>query len=787
MDKNKDVYDILNELRKSKGMEEYSMPKPDPEKEEKKSFAKEYHTLGMKAIDNTKIKVENVEINKDSKDFIDSFFGQSSTSGENKYETPVITIDTLAEQINSEKPELKPELATKKEPEVIAEPSPEPEPVVIPEPVIIPEPEPVVAPEPEIDVTIPVEDEEEIALEDLKLKQEQMAQEFELNIPEEIFIPNLDDEQQEKDVENEIADYPEKIEESIIDEFTSESDKESFEVEFKKDKMGYFIKMIVVGSLFAVNLLIVLLQDSSLLPSLFSSSVEPITYVFTSILLLTAGVITCIGTVVNGFTSLFSFKRSLDTVAAISSIAILAFACVAMANLDTVSSGAAQVFTASGLLILLVSTVGKYYFASDLLKKFQFITENDSKNTLSFSKEEELCEILQQQLGYEVNQFAVQKKTDFTDNFMKRAYSATPMDRSSTILTIISVVTAAVVTWMSVSAGSTVSVALSHCAAVLSVSAPLTLIMGYAVPLYSAGNKLKRYGAVLNGYSSVEDICKSDALVCRDVDIIAKDSITIHGIKTFADARIDEIIIYCASVMDRADNPINANFDDIIQGKKEMLLPTESLTFSLAKGIEAYVNKKRVNIGTGKQLEAAGFDVPSKDYEDKYVGTSGRAAMYVAISGELLAMFTVSYHLREQTLDAVYSVNHKDISVMISTTDPLLDERIIGQMFGSKDIGVTVIESDISVAVDQSAEIVDSAAIHSGSFESLASLIKAAFGIRRKTLGVLVMQWLATVGGIFMVMSTIVLSAYSASVGADSAVLYQLGWSAIIWIIAMFF
>ncbi len=116
----------------------------------------------------------------------------------------------------------------------------------------------------------------------------------------------------------------------------------------------------------------------------------------------------------------------------------------------------------------------------------------------------------------------------------------------------------------------------------------------------------------------------------------------LHGIKAFSEGQIDSAILDVASVICAGDGPLKPVFINMIGGNLSMLKKVDNMSYEDGMGITAWVGGQQVLIGNAQLLLSHGVDTPSKDFESRY-RQNGKEILYLSNSGELTAMFVLSY------------------------------------------------------------------------------------------------------------------------------------------------
>ena len=86
-------------------------------------------------------------------------------------------------------------------------------------------------------------------------------------------------------------------------------------------------------------------------------------------------------------------------------------------------------------------------------------------------------------------------------------------------------------------------------------------------------------------------------------------------------------------------------------------------------GLSAWVDGKRVLVGNRELMVNHGVEVPSNDYEMRYV-KDRKNIVYLANSGQLSAMFVISYRPNKQTKEQLDKLSERGMYLIINTSDP---------------------------------------------------------------------------------------------------------------------
>ncbi|MBQ5320935.1 MAG: hypothetical protein J6K88_02560 [Oscillospiraceae bacterium] len=325
------------------------------------------------------------------------------------------------------------------------------------------------------------------------------------------------------------------------------------------------------------------------------------------------------------------------------------------------------------------------------------------------------------------------KKAGFLKDFLKYSFSLDPADRTVKITGIISFFGSLVSAVLAYYFMGDIFWALNIFTLMNVLSAPFSQFLGTNIPLFRASKKALKHGGMITGYASVEDLYSMDALLVDSDELFPAGTIKLKGIKTFEGQRIDEAILDAASVIVAAGTTLKSVFSDIIDDKKELLKPVDTLVYEDSMGVSGWVDSKRVLIGNRTLMDNHNIIVPSADYESKYVDEDSEA-IYLANSGTLTAMFVVSYGRDKETAKALYDLERHGIKLLVRTTDPNITEEKLSEIFSIDKELFSIVPSALHKDCKNEVQPVPSApaaAAHTGRFPAAAACIGAAMSAKK--------------------------------------------------------
>ena len=502
-------------------------------------------------------------------------------------------------------------------------------------------------------------------------------------------------------------------------------------------------------------------------------------FLIVNLVLCVLGAVVCSGIVGGGIMALLRLRANGDTPAALAVLAAVVQGAVLTALPDTVyASDSISLYFCVALAALWCNLWGKSLLLSRVARNLRTLTGGRDKYAFVQIQNREFAREFARGLGPEVNRVAYSVKSDFLMGFLEKSYAPDYSETFHCFAAPVSLLGALVVAVASFLLGDgDLPVAVSGFTAVLCVCAPFSSTLVPNLMLNRVSKGLARGGQLLAGYETAEELSETDAVVLNDKDLFLPENIMIHGMKVFAEKRIDEAILDAASVVISCDGILSGVFLNMVGGNRRMLKPVENLAYEDGLGISAWVSGKRVLIGSRDLMHHHGIDCPSKDFESRYV-RDGRRVFYIASSGELSAMFVVSYNPDPDRAQQLAELQRRGVSVVVHTTDPNLTVELIAGAFGLKRTGLKVLPAKLHAEygmLTQPKARIAAGAAHSGGAAGVLSLLRAAAAVRASVMHGAVAQVIGIVAGYGLV----AFMAFTSSLSlASSAVLlgYGLVW-----------
>ncbi len=382
----------------------------------------------------------------------------------------------------------------------------------------------------------------------------------------------------------------------------------------------------------------------------------------------------------NGVKRLLTLHADADTPPAVCGVLGLLYTATMFAQTAQIADGRAYFLSAAAGLSLLAGALGRQVQVVRIQRNFGFVgNEKQKKYVATVIEDRKVTEALGFPDGENGTPRVVYyRRVPFLSKFLDTSYAYDPADR--------------VMRWF---APLVLGVALV-CAVgfgllfpdrwdrawLLFVTAVLLTMPSWSMfavqrAMARSCRKALRKGAVIGGFAAAEQFGdRTKAVILEAAELFPKDQVKLHGIKTFSGTRIDEAITDAAAVMIAAKGPLSPIFHRLIENRTDILREVDSLAYEQDMGLSGWVGGRRVLIGNRRLLENHGVDVPTKEYEDRYV-RDDRCVVYLSTGGELSAMFVVSYLANDAIKKQLRALERAHVRIVVRTCDPNITDALM--------------------------------------------------------------------------------------------------------------
>ena len=540
----------------------------------------------------------------------------------------------------------------------------------------------------------------------------------------------------------------------------------------------------VLAGILAVVLLHLGLTAERLLPplSVLDPDAAPAAFYAANLLLFAASLFVGYPVLRDGLAGLRG-RPSADTMPALAAGAALLQAVVAMLNANAYrSTEGIGLLTGMAALGLFLALVGSRVMLSAVQGGYALAAEGGELRGAYRTRDKDLIRALARDLE-QTDPWVRRSRPEQTasDDFVEQSLSERASERRARKVACVLLAAAVLSGVAFLLFGGGINCAVAAAAAVLCMGAPLSSVLVPGLAALRLQRAAAAVGAVVPGWAAIEELGGIDTIELDADDLFTADSVTLEDIRIFKGGRIDRAILYAASVLNESCDTLRGLFRQIIEDRTDILFPVKDLEQHTGLGFSAWCDNNRILIGTRRYMEQEGVTLPEQDYEDSHSKNGELQILYLAVSGNLHAMFVLRYVGGRNVARSLASLQRENIRLLVTSKDPSLTARHITEAYHLPEGMVTVLDGDQCRAI----EAADAAPAkpkcclyHHRGFASLTGGLQAADQAQNAETSATTVQLVSVCFSVFIA----VLLTYAGSIwqlSIATVLMYQAAWSAL--------
>ena len=530
------------------------------------------------------------------------------------------------------------------------------------------------------------------------------------------------------------ADAPEetKPDEAYIEDYEDPADAPDVQASLGKMRMGLILRTVISGILALAILYLGLLVDYTFLPPIVSLDPALSTSAWLSVqlmLLLAAGAVNW-RVFAKGIPGIWGSPTQ-DTIPALACIAAAVQLVGSLMKAKSFDPEGITLFVAPAAILLFCNALGRLLMSGVILRGFQLVSNEKEHTAAALVNDRELSIRLAKDMGEPEPCLLASRPTGLVQGFLRHSFSVRTSDIIAQKLSWVLLGGAVVSGAIGLATKKGLELSITAFAGTLCLGAPLAATLLSAVPALLMQRSAAQVGAVVPGWSAVSQLGKANMVVASSKDLFPNGSVLLHSIKTFDKQRIDLAILYAASILINSCDTLREVFLPIIQNRTDILYPVENLENHPGLGFTAWLDNNRMIIGNRAMMMEQGVEVPSLDYESRYTKDGTRYPIYLAVSGQIFAMFIVSYHADQHVAETLQTLRRQGISVMVHSDDFNLNSALVTQIYRLQEGCLKVLSPEERKLLEGCTSYqskTEGCMIHQGSFASFVGGLTAAAG-----------------------------------------------------------
>ncbi|MCM1507056.1 MAG: hypothetical protein NC177_07985 [Ruminococcus flavefaciens] len=513
---------------------------------------------------------------------------------------------------------------------------------------------------------------------------------------------------------------------------------------------------------------------------------NPRTYIGVHLITGLIAVISSFAVISNGLKKLLSLKADSDSMTSVTAIVCILSLIPALVNPDYIMTE--RIYMPVGILALLTNALGKQLILKRAERNFKIVSkEQYERHGIVYVHDEERAERLTRGTLGDFPILASMRKTDFLTDFLKYTYSSDITDKycrkATPICLIISAVISFVITFFCKESLLTLdSLAFGMSIFCMLICATSCTGMPFVanVPLERVSNRSLIKKGVMLGYQSVDDFYDTNSILVNTDSLFPAHSVQLSGVKVFSNTKVNEALLEAASLTTHAGSVMRHLFSDVVDENNDILYHIENFSYEESMGLCGWIHNRRVLFGNRELMHSHNIEgLPTKTKEAEYTG-DGQEAMYLSISGNIAALFTVEIRADREVKRWTKQLAKNKIFMILKSVDPCLTLEKIASLFGVSRSMFRILPKKLHEEFDKETKKtvrLSASMACSGKFSSFAQLIIGTKVVHSASVLGLIFQTVSVVLGFILCTLLIISKAFQFNfvyMSATALVIYNL-------------
>ena len=229
---------------------------------------------------------------------------------------------------------------------------------------------------------------------------------------------------------------------------------------------------------------------------------------------------------------------------------------------------------------------------------------------------------------------------------------------------------------------------------ILVISCPCAVGLATPAAIMVGTGRGAENGVLIKGGEALERAHKLDTIVFDKTGTLTEGTPRLTDLVVAPGNEENQVLFIAATAEKGSEHPLG---EAIVKGAEERginLGKAGNFHSIPGKGIEAYLEEKRILLGTRKLMEEYGISFEKLEPEMRSFEENGKTAMLVAFENEIIGLVAVADTLKEQSREAVETLTKMKVEVVMITGDNAITARAIAREVGISRVLAEVLPED---------------------------------------------------------------------------------------------
>ncbi len=539
-----------------------------------------------------------------------------------------------------------------------------------------------------------------------------------------------------------------------------------------------FFRTGVLGVITIVSLLLSIFPQ--IVPSLFTETLHNgwLMFGILNFILLAVVVFEEKSTIFYGLAPLRHFRATSDTAASVAAVAAVIQSVTGLFLPDVFVNGTYHMYSSLAILALLFNSIGKLIIIKRTADNFRFLCSPKAGYAGKIYTNKDNAQKLINGLPAQRPIIAYTKKSKLMSNFLQLSYTTDPIEDNAIFVAPFAAVLSLVCGLAYGLLAKDFVGGVSSFALTSFITSPICALIALNIPIKRLCGSTLCKGSMVVGYEAVKQFSDTNAVMIESNQLYPKGNIILSGVKAFNESKLNNALLAGAAVSFAVDGPMSHIFETIVQDRKHMLPVVESVSYDDNLGLSGWIGGQRILIGNRALMNKHNINMPDESVETKY-RKLGNEISYISVSGELIAMFILTYKVDKDIAASLRDLTQKGVSIIVRTIDPNITQQHICDKFGILQRYTKVLNTGLGNVCHEEINSVEDTSrayvVTNGKLSAFAAAVSGCMSVRSAVTIIKIIQIVSIVFGFFLVNIISFVSGF-AKLGGLEILLYTVFW-----------
>lgn len=229
---------------------------------------------------------------------------------------------------------------------------------------------------------------------------------------------------------------------------------------------------------------------------------------------------------------------------------------------------------------------------------------------------------------------------------------------------------------------------------ILVISCPCAVGLATPAAIMVGTGRGAENGVLIKGGEALERAHKLDTIVFDKTGTLTEGTPKLTDLLAAQGNDEEQVLFIAATAEKGSEHPLG---EAIVKGAEERgisLEKAENFRSIPGKGVEAYLEEKRILLGTRKLMEENGISFKELEAEMRGFEENGKTAMLVAFGDEIIGIVAVADTLKENSSEAIETLKKMGLEAVMITGDNAVTASAIAKEVGIHRVLAEVLPED---------------------------------------------------------------------------------------------